>query len=199
MAILQWQNTDGMESKSYTCGHCGNSLASALGYVAHRMRESQGEVIRRNAAAIYICHFCQKPSFFGDGEQIPGSVFGQDVGGLPETVGQLYTEARRCISVNSYTASILCSRKLLMNIAVSKGDEAGKSFVEYVNYLSDKGFVPPDSKEWVDHIRTKGNEATHEIKIMSPDDAKELISFLEMLMKFIYEFPLIMKGKNAGA
>jgi hypothetical protein len=65
-----------------------------------------------------------------------------------------------------------------------------------VNYLSDNGFVPPDGKDWVDHIRTKGNEATHEIKIMSKEDAEELLSFAEMLLKFIFEFPAKMKRKT---
>ena len=41
----------------------------------------------------------------------------------------------------------------------------------------------------MDHIRKKGNEATHEIALMTAQDATELISFAEMLLKFVYEFP----------
>ena len=41
----------------------------------------------------------------------------------------------------------------------------------------------------MDHIRKKGNEANHEIRLMKKADAEELISFSEMLLKFIYEFP----------
>jgi hypothetical protein len=41
----------------------------------------------------------------------------------------------------------------------------------------------------VDHIRRKGNEATHEIALMSQQDAEELVGFSEMLLKFVYEFP----------
>lgn len=76
-----------------------------------------------------------------------------------------------------------------MNIAVNKGAEEGKKFIEYVEYLSEKGYVPPDGKGWVEHIRQKGNEATHEIKLMSKTDAEDLIVFSQMLLKFIYEFP----------
>jgi len=65
----------------------------------------------------------------------------------------------------------------------------GKKFIEYVEYLANNGYVPPHGKGWVDHIRKKGNEATHEIVIMSQSDSEELISFMEMLLKFIYEFP----------
>jgi hypothetical protein len=49
--------------------------------------------------------------------------------------------------------------------------------------------VPPGGDAWVDHIRKQGNEATHEIDMKSDADARDLISFVEMLLKFIYEFP----------
>ena len=84
-----------------------------------------------------------------------------------------------------------------MNIAVSKGAKEGLKFIEYVEHLSDVGYVPPDGKDWVDHIRKKGNEATHEISIMDKEGAEELITFIEMLLKFIYEFPQIMKIKTS--
>jgi len=105
----------------------------------------------------------------------------------------LYAEARFCMTVNSFTSAVLTCRKLLMHIAVAKGAPTNKSFLEYVEYLSDKNYVPPDGKGWVDYIRTKGNEANHEIKIMSVDDAKDLITFSEMLLKFVYEFPAKVK------
>jgi hypothetical protein len=93
------------------------------------------------------------------------------------------------MTVNSFTSVVLTCRKLLMHVAVEKGAQAGKTFLEYVDYLAQKGYVPPDGKGWVDYIRTKGNEANHEIKVMSSGDASDLITFLEMLLKFVYEFP----------
>jgi len=71
--------------------------------------------------------------------------------------------------------------------------------MEYVNYLSEIGYVPPNGKHWVDHIRKKGNEATHEIALMDENDAKELITFTEMLLKFIYEFPTTVPLPESSA
>ena len=76
-----------------------------------------------------------------------------------------------------------------MNIAVEQGAAEGQRFIEYVDFLSKEGYIPPNGKHWVDHIRKKGNEATHEISIMKNDDAKEILTFTEMLLRFIYEFP----------
>jgi hypothetical protein len=64
-----------------------------------------------------------------------------------------------------------------------------KLCITYVKHLADSGYVPPNGKGWVDHIRKKGNEANHEIVLMTKADAEELIAFAEMLLKFIYEFP----------
>jgi hypothetical protein len=84
---------------------------------------------------------------------------------------------------------------MLMNIAVEQGAAEGLKFIEYVSYLADKGFVPPNGRHWVDHIRKKGNEATHEIAIMGEQDACDLISFIEMLLRFIYEFPSMVPAQ----
>lgn len=76
-----------------------------------------------------------------------------------------------------------------MHLAVDKGAKAGGSFVGYVEFLSDNGYVPPGGKHWVDYIREKGNEANHEIKIMNREDATNLLNFTEMLLRLIYDFP----------
>ncbi|UQQ31890.1 DUF4145 domain-containing protein [Enterobacter bugandensis] len=85
---------------------------------------------------------------------------------------------------------------MLMNIAVNQGAKEGLKFIEYVTYLSDNGYTPPNGKHWVDHIRKKGNEATHEITVMSENDAKELIVFIEMLLRFIFEFPSMVPNQS---
>ena len=76
-----------------------------------------------------------------------------------------------------------------MNVAVDKGATEGQAVQQYVDYLDDNGFVPPESKGWVDHIRDRGNDANHEIALMKQADAERLITFLGMLLKIIYEFP----------
>jgi hypothetical protein len=57
-----------------------------------------------------------------------------------------------------------------------------------VDYLISSGHVPSESRDWVDHIRSKANEATHEIPSISKEDAEQLMTFTEMLLKLVYEF-----------
>lgn len=101
----------------------------------------------------------------------------------------LYEEARGCATANHHTAAVMLCRKILMHTAVTQRAKAGLPFIDYVNFLVDAGYVPPNGKHWVDHIRKKGNEANHEIVIMQQQEAKDLIIFTEMLLRFIYEFP----------
>jgi hypothetical protein len=87
---------------------------------------------------------------------------------------------------------------MLMNIAVSEGADQGLRFIEYVNYLAENGFVPPRGEAWVDYIRTRGNEATHEIALMTQDDAEAVVRFVEMLLRFIYAFPGLVPSEDPG-
>lgn len=65
-----------------------------------------------------------------------------------------------------------------------------------MEYLGDRGYVAPDARAWVDRVRERGNEANHEIVIMGENDAKELLDFIEMLLRFIYEFPSRLPGET---
>jgi hypothetical protein len=191
MPIKKWEYIQTINSQNYICSYCNNPLASDKGWFA---RDERDQI----AGYVCICHRCMQPTFIdSDKKQYPGVVFGSPVQHIPdESVRILYDEARQATGVGSYTAAVLCCRKLLMHIAVAKGAKSGESFMSYVEYLADNHFVPPDAKEWVDHIRTKGNEANHEITIMGLEEAKDLLSFSEMLLKVIYEFPALIKSKK---
>jgi hypothetical protein len=179
---VKWHNAGGMPSHKYICGFCGYTVASSSGY-------STSDSTNGHQGWIYLCPHCSQPSFVHGSRQIPGVAPGNSVGSLPADIAALYNEARRAVSVHAFTAAVLACRKLLMNIAVNHGASEGATFVAYVEHLANAGFVPPNGRGWVDHIRSKGNEATHEIRLMQADEATELIAFSEMLLKFIYEFP----------
>ena len=177
---MPWQNVTGLAPKSFECGHCGNKVGAHQGFVSAQAPQS----------FIYVCPMCDKPTYIDPVQKrIPGARFGQDVAHVPTAISELFNEARSCCAFSAYTATVLLCRKLLMNIAVGLNAPENKPFIAYVEYLADQGYVPPNGKIWVDHIRKKGNEATHEIKVMTEQDAQDLIGFSEMLLKFIYEFP----------
>lgn len=184
-----WNNLATIIPRDYTCGHCGRSVAPDKGY--------QGRDSNSMAVYIYICHKCGRPTLFDrEGNQSPGAKYGDSVEHVPDETNKLYEEARNCIGANSPTAAVLCCRKILMHIAVDKGADENKSFKDYVDFLSQKNYISSEATNWVDHIRKMGNDANHEITLMDTDVAKDLLTFVEHLLKSIYEFPKKLKPKT---
>lgn len=182
---IEWNSKQGMGSHAYRCGYCHRDVASTLGIGSNnsipggRTYEPQ----RPSMPVIYYCPRCDSPSYFDQHRQVPAPILGMSVSGLPADIDGLYEEARRATSISAFTSCVLTCRKLLMHIAVDRGAQAGLSFVEYIKYLADHGYIPPNGKSWVDRIRVSGNEANHEIVIKNAADADELLTFLEMLLR----------------
>lgn len=189
-----WENSQNIGAKSYTCGHsgCSKEVSSEKGW-RHLTQDTKNK-----NGLIYVCPSCKKPTFFDvqEGVQIPGAATGNEIENLPSDIELLWLEIRKSTSIGAYTSAVLSGRKLLMHIAVSQKADQDLKFAEYVDYLVNNHFAPPNSKEWVDRIRIHGNEATHEISIKTMDDASEIVTFLEMLLKFIYEFPAKAKKSS---
>jgi hypothetical protein len=180
-----WQSVQTQGNVRYKCGYCGTDTSPSKGWNTDNNNGQIGYVL--------ICTFCNKPSFVETKNDLtirntPAVVLGNKVSGLPDEIEKLYDEARKCTSINANTSAVLTCRKILMHVSVEKGAQKGKSFIEYVNFLADNNYIPQDGKEWVDHIRSKSNEANHEIVIMGINDSDDLINFTEMLLRIIYEF-----------
>lgn len=186
-----WTNAQAVPSKSYTCGYCNNLVGSAQGYTRIMVTGSVTGIT-------YICPHCKELTIYTLQKQIPGVRPGSSVQGVPGSVEKIYNEARDCIAASAYTAAAMLCRKILMHFATDCGAGGNLNFQQYVDYLVNNNYVPPGSKDWVDHIRQKGNEVNHELVFSSQEDATELLLFVEMLLKFKYEFPAKV-GRGAGA
>ena len=135
------------------------------------------------------CPSCTLPFIQIESENrfIPSQRLGRSVKGLPLDLEKLYNEARDASSVGAFTACAMVARKVLMNLAVLEGAEENRNFHYYVDYLANNGFVPKKGRPWVDKIRLKGNEATHEIELISQSDATDIMFLVENLLRFNFE------------
>lgn len=191
--VLNWQSISGITAKQFTCGYCGNLVGPTTGYYSSDPRTAMAVIF------IYICSFCRRPTIFDSAygqEQIPGPTFGNHVDFLPPEVESIYNEARASHSAGAFSGSVMLCRKILMNVAVSKGATVGENFQFYIDYLESKNYLPPDGRDWVDEIRKVGNDVNHEIKSKNKTESEEIINFAEMLLKIIFEFPNKIKLKK---
>lgn len=177
-----FENSDNIESKRMTCGWCNCVVSPNIGYkVLNDYGQEIGEIcVCPNCSEIILSDYL--------GNVYPQANYGKNLDKLPNDISILYDECRSLFSIGAYTSVVLLARKLLMHVAVDYGDIEGKSFVEYIKYLEDNHFIPPNAKKLLETIRGYGNEANHKIVIKDEIEAKQIIDFLTMILTFMYEF-----------
>ncbi len=186
----EWLNPNTFQGLAYECGFCNREIAADRGYLFVDINGFHQPFVR-------LCPHCNRPSFFEGDRRWPSPGFGDPVDHLPPEVEVVWTEARDATAAGCSTAAVLLLRKLLMHIAVDLGADEGKSFVDYVTYLAEQHVIAPQASGWVDEIRQQGNEKNHEIKVSTPDEARDLMVFMEYLLRGLYEFPGELKAKQA--
>lgn len=160
------------------CPHCGHQTVAAV--VARTINEAP-------LVAWLRCPGCNQ-GFVDNGSIIsPSPLPGVPIEGLPAEVEAAYQEARRTAGVNAYTSCELMCRKILMHIAVDKGADEGKSFVEYLNYIETTGYATPPMRPWLDLIRQHGNVSTHRLAAATEERAMNTLTFTAQLLRLVYE------------
>jgi len=163
----------------FLCGHCGNK---GNGVVVSFYDGTDPNV------RWVLCPTCIHGSVIDrDGITYPPAKFGVDLNGLTDDIQKAYDEARNCMSVKAYSACTLICRKILMHVAVDKGDTEGKNFTEYIDYLKSSGYLTRAMENWVGKIREGGNDATHKIPPASEEKAKNVLLFTIQLLRNVYE------------
>jgi len=189
--VTAWYDIKEIETQEWRCGYCGREVASDRGWRASNNGSYATDFVA-------ICPRCDMPSTIGmDGATMPPSQFGESVGHLPDDLDAVYNEARHAVTAGAPNSAALACRKILMHVGVAKGAAEGGSFLSYVNHLSERGYVPPDAHDWIDEIREHGNDANHEIVLITQEEAQNMVDFTAMMLRVIYEYP--ERGRRAKA
>ena len=170
-------STDGW--LTYTCANCNTAVSGAV--VAFYFNKV-------GYVRWLLCSNCAEGSVqTSDGLIYPSASFGPIIEGLPKDIEIAYKEARACISANALTACELMCRKILMHVAVEKGAKEGDTFVAYLTFLENQGYITPPMKKWVDLIRQHGNEATHRLATPLLVRTESTLIFTAELLRLVYE------------
>lgn len=185
-----WTDARTVSSHKFRCGHCGAEIASEKGW-----RNNNG------SCRLYICHLCDHVTYFPgwpSGGQIPSPPMGENVKHVPEEVGRLYDESRRCLGAGAPTLCCMGCRKLLLCVAAHLGMDQpqNRNFQECLDWLVDNNHVPTRWNAWVNQLRNVGNAATHEVPSVTAENAKHLVDFAGMLLRATYEFPGTVQSVN---
>jgi len=174
------------ESTSWTCFFCGEQVA---GRPQGWRLVTKGQ---EHLGWVRICNACNLPTFFGaDGEPALNGPYGRTLNRAPYDSCRVYDEARRCCSIEAYSAAVLLCRKLIVHIThdLQPEDLKGKrqNFAEYIDWLEKNGYIPPNGKGWVRWLKDRGNAENHEIVAATRDDAERIIDLAYALLLWNYE------------
>lgn len=119
----------------------------------------------------------------------------------PETVGRNWLQAKRNLLNQNWDAAAIMARTALQAALRDKNAKMNNLKNE-INDLAQKGILPPLMKEWSENVRVLGNESAHpnsEQGATNPQDAKDVIRFLDFLMVYLYNLPeQIKKYRERG-
>ena len=141
---------------------------------------------------IFKCPECYMPITMGiTGEMIPSSRFlpFDDVEHLPQKIEKMYHECRKSYANECYCSVVTVARTTLMHLAVNLGATSGLTFINYIDYLEDNGYIARHNRAWVDKIRQLGNQYVHELDEATAEDAKLAMIFISRLLSNVYEMP----------
>lgn len=188
---LRWVVSD-LEERDFTCGYCQSYTSSDKGML---LVETVTEDYKQEGG-VYICSHCKMPTFLWQDTQVPNAQIGAAINEVSDELRALYDEARSAYTAGAYTGVVLLCQKILMNICVELGAEAGLSFADYIAFLDENHYITSKIQSWVNQVKSEDAEEEHEIVIKSKQRAGELIRFCEMIIKMNFEYPNFLSQDN---
>ena len=178
---------------TYTCGHCGSTVTTVLGF--NRSLENTDFGFPILIHEIRMCPRCYYASNirYRAGKlslQFPRPLLGEhfDAKSKSSEVQQivnLYDESRKAISLGGSSCGVLMFRKLLMHIAADQGAPAG-SFESYCEWLKTNNIVAKPQHSIPDRVRKAGNTENHEVRIATDEEASNLLDLVTLLIRSVY-------------
>ena len=131
---------------------------------------------------LVACCKCNVKSAFCNGTPYELTDLEEGTEELRDEIKSAYKETVKCLSVDSYTATTMMCRKILMLISRDLGADKNKAFEYYVNYLEENGYITKSIKNWMSYVRISGNDANHEIEPINDQRAMNTFMFVTVLL-----------------
>ncbi len=112
---------------------------------------------------------------------------------IPPEIGDDFSEANRCISVEAKKATVAMCRRVLQNACVKKGANAKTDLFDQIEELESKRIINPSMKDVAHAIRKIGNWGAHPqddpLKDVTLDDAMEIVKFTNEFLDEVFVRP----------
>ena len=196
---------DKMEPWRLTCPFCGEKGNFSL---VHHAEKKKPNSTKRLNFDLYRCENCAgfvqvlwsaSRSAIGMHGLYGYKVQPWPLSGKPEPsenwpVGmtRFWIQAHDSLSNENWDAANVMARSALQFVVRERGAKKG-TLKEQIDYLGTKGVLHPLMQEWAHEVRLIANESAHPDAptplIVTPQDAKDIVNFLDFLMFYLYDLP----------
>lgn len=182
------------------CSSCSVTVSAAI--VASYVDENPYDWMDSTKYSLCRCPECQSPILvkqrndYNDIEGsywrppsilFPGNMFHINPV-IPEDLRKALLECIQCYKAQSYTATVIMSRRTLEGFCLIKGVKE-KNLEKSIKKLNEIGHINSQLYEWANELRLAGNEAAHNIESeFSPIDAKDILDFTIAILDFTFSF-----------
>lgn len=109
----------------------------------------------------------------------------------PEQVGRSWEQAHRSLETESWDAAVTMAGRALQAAVRGMGASSGQLQKE-IDELGEKGILPRSMVEWAHEIRIIRNIGAHPDSVdtsVSPEDAKDIVKFLDYFCIYTFNLP----------
>jgi hypothetical protein len=125
---------------------------------------------------------------------VPGPLIPEN---LPADVERIYLAAERNYPTEGNEEPAGAMYRKALDVGLKKIDPDNKGVLAArIKKLADDGRLTADIQEWSGHIRVLGNEAAHDEEPPTRDELKDLRSFTEMVMRYLFSLPAMVTARK---
>jgi hypothetical protein len=111
---------------------------------------------------------------------------------VPAPIAADWLEAHLCLTIRAFRGAAAMARRAVQGVAVEQGAKDAPLHTQ-LKELKATATLHPTMVEWADHIRLLGNVGAHPgsdgLETVSEDEAREVVRFLDELLRWLYELP----------
>jgi hypothetical protein len=118
---------------------------------------------------------------------------------LPADVARAYLQAERNFPVKGNEEAAGTMYRKALDVGLKKIDPSLTGTLgAKLKALAKAGRLTQDIADWSDEVRDLGNEATHDEDPISRSDLETLRSFTEMVLRYLFTLPEMVKQRRAA-
>lgn len=116
---------------------------------------------------------------------------------VPKEVADIFSEAVTTYYAQAPRATVVMLRRTIEAMTFQFGEQSG-ALAQRLQNLVNKNILPPSLADWAREVRLVGNQGAHydPANPVTMDDATQLLSFVQELMKYLFTLPAELKRRR---